>query len=176
MKVTIVFLLAAFGASGSTPGGETNAWVQVSEDAVGPRQSPGLVWSERLGRFVLLAGAVSHQFQGQRPYDAKRGLTYDSIDRQRYTDCREGPNPAAPCGPTQAGVLPLPGNLQKENVMSQLRAVALVLIAAHLCCADLNAAELPLGALRHDGPPTPEQISLYLPVTGRLDSSATAWP
>jgi hypothetical protein len=71
-------------------------------------------------------------------------------------------------------VLPLPRNLQKEKVMSQLRAVVLVLIAAHLCCADLNAAELPLGALRHDGPPTPEQISLYLPVTDRLDSSATA--
>jgi len=33
---------------------------------------------------------------------------------------------------------------------------------------------LPLGELRHDGPPTPEQISLYLPVTGALDTGAQA--
>ena len=33
---------------------------------------------------------------------------------------------------------------------------------------------LPLGALVHDGPATPEQLSLYLPVTGSLDTAATA--
>jgi hypothetical protein len=33
---------------------------------------------------------------------------------------------------------------------------------------------MPLGELIHDGPPTPEQISLYLPVTGQLDEKAAA--
>jgi hypothetical protein len=33
---------------------------------------------------------------------------------------------------------------------------------------------LPLGALVHDGPATPEQISLFLPVTGALPQTATA--
>ena len=40
----------------------------------------------------------------------------------------------------------------------------------------LNAAavNLPLGELAHDGPPTPEQISLYLPVTGPIDDAVMA--
>jgi hypothetical protein len=33
--------------------------------------------------------------------------------------------------------------------------------------------DLPLGTLVHDGPATPEQISLWLPVTGTVDTSAT---
>jgi hypothetical protein len=33
---------------------------------------------------------------------------------------------------------------------------------------------LNLGALIHDGPPTPEQLSLYLPLTGAVDLSAKA--
>jgi hypothetical protein len=81
MKVTILFFLAVFSASGGVPGGETNAWIQVSEDAVGPRHSPGLVWSDGLGRFVLFGGAVSHQFQGQRPYDIQ---TFDVASRQWF--------------------------------------------------------------------------------------------
>ncbi len=40
--------------------------------------------------------------------------------------------------------------------------------------AAIDAAGLPVGQLSHDGPPTPEQISLYLPVTGPLESAATA--
>ncbi|HKQ25354.1 MAG TPA: fibronectin type III domain-containing protein, partial [Burkholderiales bacterium] len=37
-----------------------------------------------------------------------------------------------------------------------------------------TGATLPLGALAHDGPATPEQISLILPVTGSLPQTATA--
>jgi len=37
-----------------------------------------------------------------------------------------------------------------------------------------GAANLPLGALSHDGPATPEQISLYLPITGPLGNAAEA--
>lgn len=33
---------------------------------------------------------------------------------------------------------------------------------------------LPLGPLTHDGPPTPEQLALFLPVTGSLPQTATA--
>jgi len=56
--------------------------------------------------------------------------------------------------------------------MTRSRTAALALVAALLWTADGTAAELPLGELVHDGPATPEQISLYLPVTGGLDSSA----
>jgi len=58
--------------------------------------------------------------------------------------------------------------------MTCSRPAALALVAVWLWTADAAAAELPLGKLVHDGPATPEQISLYLPVTGGLDSSATA--
>ena len=37
-----------------------------------------------------------------------------------------------------------------------------------------NSQSLPVGSLAHDGPPTPEQLSLVLPVTGSLSSAATA--
>ena len=35
-------------------------------------------------------------------------------------------------------------------------------------------AQLPVGSLAHDGPATPEQLSLIVPVTGALPASATA--
>ncbi|PCJ58868.1 MAG: hypothetical protein COA79_12430 [Planctomycetota bacterium] len=38
----------------------------------------------------------------------------------------------------------------------------------------LSAEDFPLGKLIQDGPATPEQISLYLPVTGELDESIIA--
>ena len=50
----------------------------------------------------------------------------------------------------------------------------LVTAVMSLWRADVSSAELPLDRLSHDGPPTPEQISLYLPVTGPIDSGATA--
>lgn len=37
-----------------------------------------------------------------------------------------------------------------------------------------SAQILPVGALAHDGPATPEQLALHLPVTGSLPNSATA--
>jgi hypothetical protein len=37
-----------------------------------------------------------------------------------------------------------------------------------------SGTTLPLGALVHDGPATPEQISLFLPMTGALPQTATA--
>lgn len=37
-----------------------------------------------------------------------------------------------------------------------------------------NSQSLPIGTLAHDGPPTPEQLSIVLPVTGSLSSAATA--
>lgn len=48
-----------------------------------------------------------------------------------------------------------------------------LLAGAVMACA-VSAADLPLGPLTHDGPPTPEQLSLYLPVTGALDHAALA--
>ncbi|MCX7804468.1 MAG: right-handed parallel beta-helix repeat-containing protein [Planctomycetota bacterium] len=53
---------------------------------------------------------------------------------------------------------------------------SLPLVAASVAAfgATVFSGELPLGDLAHDGPPTPEQLSLYLPVTGELDVSAAA--
>ena len=58
--------------------------------------------------------------------------------------------------------------------MTRLCSVALVSIAVLSWSANSRAEDLPLGPLSHDGPPTPEQISLYLPVTGPLGSTAAA--
>src|SRR5262245_28545187 len=59
-----------------------------------------------------------------------------------------------------------------------------IVIMASIGVANIQAARtttqaadigsLPLGALVHDGPATPEQISLFLPVTGSLPQTATA--
>jgi hypothetical protein len=57
--------------------------------------------------------------------------------------------------------------------MRGFRAVCAVLVAL-LWHAHALAADLPVGELAHDGPPTPEQISLYLPVNGELSDTATA--
>jgi len=48
-----------------------NTWRPLSENQVGPRWSPGLVWSAELKRFVLFGGRITHQFKGQRPYDVQ---------------------------------------------------------------------------------------------------------
>ena len=61
----------------------------------------------------------------------------------------------------------------------------ITVIMMSICVADVQAARtwvssaqaagsLPLGALVHDGPATPEQISLFLPVTGSLPQTASA--
>ena len=47
-----------------------------------------------------------------------------------------------------------------------------VFIAAFACNAE--GADIPLGELTHDGPATPEQISMYMPVKGELDTGAKA--
>src|SRR5215471_5892586 len=63
---------------------------------------------------------------------------------------------------------------------------AIIVIMVPIRVADVRAARtwssttqtasgsLPIGALVHDGPATPEQISLFLPVTGSLPQTATA--
>lgn len=66
--------------------GQANTWMPISENAVGPRFSPGLIWSTELDRFVLLGGAVSHHFQGQRPYDVQ---TFDVERRQWFNHLPE---------------------------------------------------------------------------------------
>lgn len=56
-----------------------------------------------------------------------------------------------------------------------IRYISVVLtLVVFLWQADIAAADLPVDRLSHDGPATPEQISLYLPVTGPLDGAATA--
>ena len=56
-----------------------NEWVNVSENAVGPRFSPALVWSPKLEKFLLVGGRISHHFKGERPWDVQ---TFDVKDRK----------------------------------------------------------------------------------------------
>ena len=70
MTVRGALPLFALLLAGLAPAAEqANTWGKVSENAVGPGFSPGLVWSPQLERFVLLCGVVSHHFKDERPYD-----------------------------------------------------------------------------------------------------------
>jgi len=70
MYATVIagVLMMGVGAADAVP---VNTWRPLSENQVGPRWSPGLVWSAQLKRFVLIGGRVSHQFKGERPYDVQ---------------------------------------------------------------------------------------------------------
>ena len=71
-----LILSAARGRAGElTP----NTWVKVSENAVGPRFSPAVIWSKKLKRFVLIGGEISHHFRSERPWDVQ---TFDLGDRK----------------------------------------------------------------------------------------------
>ena len=74
-------LVSAVGAAGQAAAGEfaPNTWVKVSENAVGPRFSPALVWSPKLKRFLLVGGRISHSFRGERPWDVQ---TFDVAERK----------------------------------------------------------------------------------------------
>lgn len=50
----------------------------------------------------------------------------------------------------------------------------LCLLALFFTASVASAQSLPVGQLVHDGPATPEQLALLLPVTGALDNAATA--
>jgi hypothetical protein len=60
------------------------------------------------------------------------------------------------------------------GVMMLRNVVVVIVFAVGFWQLDVSAAVLPLDHLSHDGPSTPEQISLYLPVTGALDAAAKA--
>lgn len=49
-----------------------------------------------------------------------------------------------------------------------------VLLVLVMCAGYGLAAELPLGEIKHDGPPTPEQICVYIPVKGELSHDCKA--
>jgi len=76
LALSVLLALAGTGAAAeSTP----NTWVKVSENAVGPRFSPALVWSKDLKRFLLIGGRISHSFRGERPWDVQ---SFDVKDRK----------------------------------------------------------------------------------------------
>ena len=52
--------------------------------------------------------------------------------------------------------------------------LALFALCGALFATSATAQSLPIGTLSHDGPATPEQLALHLPVTGSLPNSATA--
>lgn len=62
-------LFASFTLAGEL---KPNQWVKVSENSVGPRDEPGLVWHRGLKRFVLFGGEINHRFvRKPRPYDVQ---------------------------------------------------------------------------------------------------------
>ncbi|MFC1479609.1 hypothetical protein ACFL6F_03335 [Planctomycetota bacterium] len=58
--------------------------------------------------------------------------------------------------------------------MVRFHFIALAVFIAALWACNAEGADFPLGDLSHDGPATPEQISMYMPVKGELDTSAKA--
>ena len=69
-----------------------------------------------------------------------------------------------------------PHSKHRDEFLHQMMRLSFVVLAlvGFLWQVNTAAADLPVGQLSHDGPPTPEQVSLYLPVTGALDLVATA--
>ncbi len=61
------------------------------------------------------------------------------------------------------------GHASQRNLGASLFAVLMLAVLPTTA-----SAQLAVGALAHDGPPTPEQLSLIVPVTGSLPTSATA--
>ena len=55
-----------------------------------------------------------------------------------------------------------------------MRYVLATLFLATLLASGSAYAQVPVGALAHDGPATPEQLALRIPVTGSLPNTATA--
>ncbi|MCK6471553.1 MAG: hypothetical protein L6R28_07390 [Planctomycetes bacterium] len=53
-----------------------------------------------------------------------------------------------------------------------MRRLSMGTLLAVVFAFQASAADLPLGELEHDGPPTPEQISMYMKVTGELPQEA----
>ncbi len=65
----IAALLLGFNNGLAAP--PVNQWKLVIENEIDPRFGPALVYSDKLQRFVLLGGTVSHAFQGERGYDVQ---------------------------------------------------------------------------------------------------------
>ena len=87
MRVDLIVLTVVLAAAAGAAQPAANEWVKVSENAVGPGFSPGLVWSPELKRFVLFCGAVSHHFKGERPYDL---MSFDPADRAWRNELPKG--------------------------------------------------------------------------------------
>jgi Galactose oxidase, central domain len=86
LLVIILFTLSGHaGESGKTLA--PNTWVKVSENAVGPRFSPALVWSKEAKRFLIIGGRISHSFRGERPWDVQ---SFDVKDRKWRNQLPEG--------------------------------------------------------------------------------------
>jgi hypothetical protein len=93
MTTIVGLLIAALAAvvprvgMGQQSQPEVNRWIKVSENQVGPRVAPALVWSKPLQRFVLVGGLVSHQVKEARPYDVQ---SFDLAARKWSNDLPAG--------------------------------------------------------------------------------------
>ena len=71
---------------------------------------------------------------------------------------------------------PMQGSWGRHVWLASYRAIGLVAKAdspAYVIKLPGSGTNLPVGSLVHDGPATPEQLSLFIPVTGPLTQSAT---
>lgn len=58
-------------------------WTKAADGQIGPRQAPALFWFPQRKQFILLGGLVSHEHQGDRPYDV---LAWDDSAKQWRND------------------------------------------------------------------------------------------
>lgn len=48
-----------------------NTWSVIAENEVNPRRGAGLVWHDKLKRFVLFGGVIDHEFKGKSGYQVQ---------------------------------------------------------------------------------------------------------
>jgi chitodextrinase len=98
----------------------------------------------------------------------------DNVAVTGYIVRRDGSQVAAVAGTSYSDSPLTPSTMYTYTVAARDAAGNVSAQSASASATTATGTQLPLGALTHDGPATPEQISLFLPVTGALSQTATA--
>jgi chitodextrinase len=99
------------------------------------------------------------------------------IERCTGVSCNNFSEIASPVGTTYSdttSLVPLTTYRYRIRAVDSAGNFSTYVSFLNVTTAAASGGTLPLGALAHDGPATPEQISLFLPVTGALPQTATA--
>lgn len=101
------------------------------------------------------------------------GLSTDNVAVTGYDVQRDAGTPVLVAGPPYLDTGLTANTLYTYGVRARDAASNLSAYATDTVTTPASTT-LPVGALTHDGPATPEQLSLFIPVTGSLPQTATA--